>query len=313
MTLRQVLIAFLPTGGVIDRLGDNREKTREKARETLVILGGLAYRAGGSSVISSKSRDGKGPESPIMIFERFLKEGGLGSKVWRTREQVGFHCPFHALRLFKKRKYSQAILTLVHIRRAHHQFPIRPYLPQLVATLEDTDAHVRECARPSVIELFTGRGVTDAARADLKKEMTKKSVRKTIVDAVLSKLVGGSANLTPGGEGAEGGDAQTLKGKEYTPPSLMLQSRKPVVGSTSSAIPTALTRAMSLPGMKDPARPESRAATTEPTTPVSESAELKPVYVRAVSLLFDDSARCLALDHIEPRPRNRVCSHVKTL
>ena len=197
----------------------------------------------------------------------------------------GFPPSFSCTLLVQEKKYSQAILTLVHIRRAHHQFPIRPYLPQLVATLEDTDAHVRECARPSVIELFTGPGVTDAARADLKKEMTKKSVRKTIVDAVLSKLVGGSANVTPGGDSPEGGDAQTLKGKEYTPPSLMLQSRKPVVGSTSSAIPTALTRAMSLPGMKDAARPESRAATTEPTTPVSEGAELKPVYVRAVSTI----------------------------
>ena len=88
VTLRQVLIAFLPAGGVVDRLGDNREKTREKARETLVILGGLAFRAGGTGSVSSKSKDGKGPESPLMIFERFLKEGGLGSKVWRTREQV---------------------------------------------------------------------------------------------------------------------------------------------------------------------------------------------------------------------------------
>jgi CLIP-associating protein 1/2 len=94
VTLRQVLIAFLPAGGVIERLGDNREKTREKARETLVILGGLAFRSGGS--VSSKSKDGKGPETPLMIFERFLKEGGLGSKVWRTREQVcGFLLHYH--------------------------------------------------------------------------------------------------------------------------------------------------------------------------------------------------------------------------
>jgi hypothetical protein len=88
--LRQVLLAFLPAGGVIDRLGDSREKTREKARETLVILGSLSFRASLSSVASSKSRDGKSSETPLMIFERLLKEGGLGSKVWRTREQVSF-------------------------------------------------------------------------------------------------------------------------------------------------------------------------------------------------------------------------------
>ena len=69
---------------------------------------------------------------------------------------------------------TQAILTLVHIRRVHHLFPLRPYLPHLVDALEDTDSTVRECARQSVVELFTGPGVTDTARADLKKEMAKK-------------------------------------------------------------------------------------------------------------------------------------------
>lgn len=87
VTLRQVLTAFLPAGGVIDRLGD-REKAQTKARETLVILGGLAFRTGGSSAMPAKSRD-KGPETPLMIFERYMREGGLASKVWRVREQVG--------------------------------------------------------------------------------------------------------------------------------------------------------------------------------------------------------------------------------
>lgn len=86
-TLRQALVAFLPPGGVIDRLGDAREKPREKARETLVILGGMAFRSGSGSAMS-RSREGKGPETPLMIFERFLKEVGFASKVWRLREQV---------------------------------------------------------------------------------------------------------------------------------------------------------------------------------------------------------------------------------
>lgn len=85
-TLRQVLNTFLPAGGVIDRLGD-KEKAQLKARECLVIMGGLAFRTGSGSVMSSKLKD-KGPETPLMIFERFLKEGGLASKVWKVREQV---------------------------------------------------------------------------------------------------------------------------------------------------------------------------------------------------------------------------------
>lgn len=86
-TLRQALLAFLPTGGVIDRLGDNREKPREKAREVLVILGGMAFRSGGGSTLG-RSRKMEGPETPLTIFERCLKESGLTSKVWRVREQV---------------------------------------------------------------------------------------------------------------------------------------------------------------------------------------------------------------------------------
>ncbi|KAF7355127.1 hypothetical protein MSAN_01428300 [Mycena sanguinolenta] len=197
-TLRQILMAFLPPGGLIERLGD-KEKAQLKARESLVILGGMAFRSGASvtSTISNKSTNAKGPETPLMMFERFIREIGLASKVWKVREQ--------------------SILTLVHIRRAHQQFPIRVYVSQLVDALEDTDAHVRDCSRQSVIELFSGPGVSDAARADLKKEMTKKNVRKTIVEGVLSKLIGvGGSMSSMGGsgpqsrEGSENGDT-TIK------------------------------------------------------------------------------------------------------
>ena len=77
-------------GGVLDRLGDARERPRDCARETLVAMGGFAFRAGGSAAAGSamsRSRD-KGPETPLQLFERLLREGGLTSKVWRVREQV---------------------------------------------------------------------------------------------------------------------------------------------------------------------------------------------------------------------------------
>lgn len=56
----------------------------------MVVLGGLAYRCGGTaSAMSTNQKDaGKGPETPLMIWERGLREGGLQSKVWRVREQV---------------------------------------------------------------------------------------------------------------------------------------------------------------------------------------------------------------------------------
>lgn len=85
VTLRQILVAFLPTPGIIDRLGD-KEKAQTKARETLVLLGGYAYRAGASTT----NKSGKAQETPIAIFERIVKEAGFGSKVWKVREQVNF-------------------------------------------------------------------------------------------------------------------------------------------------------------------------------------------------------------------------------
>ncbi|KAF9046047.1 hypothetical protein BDZ89DRAFT_1099459 [Hymenopellis radicata] len=252
VTLRQVLTALLPAGGLIERLGD-KEKIQAKARETLVILGGFAYRSGATSAMSTGSRGGKGPETPLAIFERFLRESGLGSKVWKVREQT--------------------ILTLVHLRKTHHTFPIRPFLPQLVDSLEDTDAHVRDASRQGVVELFSGPAVTDAARADLKKEMTKKGVRKTIVDGVLAKLLGTASN-PQSQEGSENGDA-VPKAKEYTPPSMMLQSRKP--SGTNSMPRTASASSI--------ARPASRAGSASPsvvTSPTAESpggVEVRSVYI----------------------------------
>jgi len=94
VTLRQALTSFLPAGGVIDRLGD-KERAQLKARDTLVILGGFAFRSGSGSVISKASKG----ETPIAIFERLLKESGLASKVWKVREQVhGFPCLYESNR-----------------------------------------------------------------------------------------------------------------------------------------------------------------------------------------------------------------------
>jgi CLIP-associating protein 1/2 len=164
---------------------------------------------------------------------------------------------------------------------------MRPYLSLLVDCLEDTDPHVRDCARHSIVELFLGPAVTDAARADLKKEMTKKGVRKTIVDSVLMKLLNGtpatsaSQSQSQSHEGSENGDATAPK--EYIPPSLMLQGRRPRVGSQSAGSQTGgHVRSGSQGSAKEASRPASRAAMTSPP-PVassSESSEVPPVFVR---------------------------------
>ena len=148
----------------------------------------------------------------------------------------------------------------------------------MVDCLEDTDPHVRECARHSIVELFSGPGVTDAARADLKKELMKKGVRKTIVDGVLSKLLSGAIGNNPQShEGSENGDGTiTSKNKEYIPPSLALLAKKPqAIGSSGG-----LTRTLSQSSFKELQRPASRAAMVSPPPQMlTENSEIQAVYV----------------------------------
>jgi CLIP-associating protein 1/2 len=281
MVLRQVMNAFLPAPGVFERLGDSREKARDKARETLVILGGLAFRAP-SSV--SKMKDTKGHEPPIAIFERFFRDSGFGSKVARVREQVSDD--LSSRRMTISHPLPKSLLVIVHIRRTHHLFPLRPYLSLLVDILEDTDGNVRACATPSVIELFTGPGVTDAARSDLKKEMIKKGVRKAIVDNIQSHLMNPSRATgasTPQSEGS-GGSGEPSTRKDYIPPSLMLQqNRRPTVGASSGFAPARIARAASQGNVKENPRPASRAAVASP--PLSQhsseaASTVEPAFVR---------------------------------
>lgn len=157
-------------------------------------------------------------------------------------------------------------------------FPIRPYLSLLVDCLEDTDPHVRECARHSVVELFSGPGVADAARADLKKELMKKGVRKTIVDGVLSKLLAGSTGSKPQSrEGSENGeDTNPSKNKEYIPPSMALLAKKPQAIGPGGG----LARTISQSSFKELQRPASRAAMASPPPQMpAEILEIQAFYV----------------------------------
>ena len=88
-TLQQALIAFLPTGGIINCLGDAQEKSCKKAHKSLAILGRLTFRVGGGSTLTA-SKSGKMQETAMQMFERLLKEIRLTSKAWRVCEQVSF-------------------------------------------------------------------------------------------------------------------------------------------------------------------------------------------------------------------------------
>jgi len=196
----------------------------------------------------------------------------------------------------------QTITTLVHLRRTHPSFPIRPYLPQLVEALEDSDGTVRDCARNSVIEIFTAPGVTDAARADLKKEMTKKNVRKTIVDTVLGKLMAaGPAVSTDAGSpplSTATNDSDSTK-----PPVLSMLKRSATLSTTSSSS-AGTARAIastSTPTSERPAGQADSAPSDVPTVFVSTSA----FYV-----LLGDSGICIRWrQHATSNRSLQACSH----
>lgn len=143
------------------------------------------------------------------------------------------------------------------------------------------------------MELFTGPGITDAARADLKKEMTKKGVRKNIVDTVLAKLVAGGSSSGVQSDGSENGDAGAGSGggkKEYIPPSLALQGRKPTGGTSNSTSTGGVSRSVSHANIvKELSRPASRTAIASPPPPTptdNVGNEVHPVYVSLSFLLF---------------------------
>ncbi|RAH61234.1 ARM repeat-containing protein [Aspergillus piperis CBS 112811] len=62
----------------------------------------------------------------------------------------------------------------------------RPYVPSLVACLEDADSAVRDTAKATIIELF--QNAPAHAKADLKKQLSELNVRKSIVSIILTNL-----------------------------------------------------------------------------------------------------------------------------
>ncbi|CDZ97991.1 CLASP N-terminal domain [Phaffia rhodozyma] len=164
--LRSILHAFLPTGnGVIDRLAEPRERLRELARESLVILGE-------TSALTSKSlagsAAGKEEITVLNLWEKAMREQGLSSKNVRIKEQ--------------------SILALGQVRAGNSTFPLKPYMAVLVDLLEDGDGAVRDTARETVIAMFSASTTSAPAKAELKKLLGLKGVRKAISESVLAKV-----------------------------------------------------------------------------------------------------------------------------
>ena len=174
--LEAALTLLLPTGGLIDRLGDARERTRE-----------LAFRA---TLALARSASASASDA----LDRHLRDLGLSSKQSRCREA--------SIRLLVAWRASDPVAGAA---------PLRPYLPLLVGLLEDSDGSVRDAAREGVVALFAvGSGASNAAREGLKAEMTKRGVRKTIADGILAQLAAPTRASEDGaGDAARGSVSRT--------------------------------------------------------------------------------------------------------
>lgn len=172
----------------------------------------------------------------------------------------------------------QALHYLVAIRDPAHTSPLaplRPFTTLLLPLLGDSDPTVRSLALSSTITIFSADGVTQPARADLKKAMIKLDVNKKVQDTVLAAVLGGgsgsmertgsAASLASGSEKAVAGSSVqeihlSTSTDSTSPPITRSRPRPPSPASLVASLPSA-------------AFPSDPSAVHAPTT------DIQPVYI----------------------------------
>lgn len=172
--LRQTVKAcFSQHGNLVDKTGDPKLAVREGARVALLNASTCALTFPHSPTT---------PESAAAVVDKAVREQGFGSKNARVREA--------SIRYIAALRTSAPSATASG-PQTEQLPPLRPYLPLLIQALEDSDPTVREAAKESVVAIFADTRISDGARAELKREISKGSVRKSTVEHVLSKVFGG--------------------------------------------------------------------------------------------------------------------------
>ncbi|KAE8269225.1 hypothetical protein A4X09_0g3129 [Tilletia walkeri] len=153
---------------LIEKLGDQKERVREISRRALTQLGSSAFIV--SPPPDPNARKGKELETPLMIFERLMRDNAMGAKAPRIKEQATLILP--ALKL-----------------ATEDRFPVRLLLPSLVTLLSDADPSVREGSRAALVALFIN--AAPGAKAGLKKELERQDVRKALMDGIVKEVLAG--------------------------------------------------------------------------------------------------------------------------
>ncbi|KAG9294555.1 hypothetical protein G9A89_008666 [Geosiphon pyriformis] len=152
--LKNVISQF--TMIVIDKLGDNKDKTREAALKVLLDMwtaaGTVQANLGNANIVTALATN--------------IKEMAFGHKSWRVREQI--------------------LQWVVASTKRIMDFSLRPWLPYMVKFLEDPNEQVREDTKETLVSLFSS--ASQHAKADLKRELKNKNIRAATIDYILSKV-----------------------------------------------------------------------------------------------------------------------------
>lgn len=243
-TLKYALTQLVPW----EKLADAKPATRTSAARVVIAA------AHASLLHSNAASHHKDSSAPWTLVEAGLKEHGFSSKNARAREQA-----VHILATLRANSTSAESTD-----RALP--PLRPFTPLLLPLLADADPHVRAAALDSTIRIFTDLAVSDAARADLKKEMQRIGVAPKLQDQILAQVLGGGSQFHDRSPSSGGGSSSPSSVTTAAP--AVHSSRAPTGNVTTSS--TAASTSTSLPGGSAPT-PSASTSTSAP--------DLAPVYI----------------------------------
>ncbi|CAG8623617.1 12693_t:CDS:2 [Ambispora gerdemannii] len=141
---------------VIDKLGDNKDKTRDAALKVLIDMW-----SSGVDVHTSSN-------NPTILTKltNMIKELAFGHKSWRVREQI--------------------LQWIVACTKMMPDFSLRIWLSYIIKLLEDSNEQVREASKETIVSLFSS--ASQHAKSDLKRELKNKSIRAATIDYIFSKV-----------------------------------------------------------------------------------------------------------------------------